>query len=165
MRQNSITLTYLPHRHCTGNICRYQKGKQKPYIEDGQTTHKKNDKGCFWMVSNSCSTRDTHRVIVSWYERKTWTDIVCFKIPISYCNYVPQTKFGRHIVFAPFLIIIIIIIIIIPLSFFLSPKVCPTHLSEMPWSNLMKPCRNIICHVKLCLSGLETANMLKRPTC
>jgi hypothetical protein len=29
-------------------------------------------------------------------------------------NYVPQTKFGRHIVFAPFLIIIIIII----LSFF-----------------------------------------------
>ena len=34
--------------------------------------------------------------------------------------YVPQTKFGRHIVFAPFLllIIIIIIIIIIILSFF-----------------------------------------------
>ena len=22
--------------------------------------------------------------------------------------------------------------------------------SEMPWSNFMKPCRNIICHVKLC---------------
>jgi hypothetical protein len=28
-------------------------------------------------------------------------------------------------------------------------KVCPTHFSEMPWSNFMKPCRNIICHVKL----------------
>jgi hypothetical protein len=33
--------------------------------------------------------------------------------------------------------------------FFLPPKVCPTHFSEMPWSNFMKPCRNIICHVKL----------------
>ena len=31
-------------------------------------------------------------------------------------NYVPQTKFGRYIVFAPFLIILIIIIIL--LSFF-----------------------------------------------
>ena len=35
------------------------------------------------------------------------------------------------------------------LFFFLPPKVCPTHFSEMPWSNFMKPCRNIICHVKL----------------
>ena len=34
-------------------------------------------------------------------------------------------------------------------SFFLPPKVCPTHISEMLWSNFMKPCRNIICHVKL----------------
>jgi hypothetical protein len=25
----------------------------------------------------------------------------------------------------------------------------PTQFSEMPWSNFMKPCRNIICHVKL----------------
>jgi hypothetical protein len=32
-------------------------------------------------------------------------------------HYVPQTKFGRHIVFAPFLIILIIILL---LSFFLS---------------------------------------------
>jgi hypothetical protein len=32
--------------------------------------------------------------------------------------YVPQTKFGRHIVFAPFLIIILIIILSFFLSFF-----------------------------------------------
>ena len=40
------------------------------------------------------------------------------------------------------------------LSFFLLSKVCLTHFSEMPRSNFMKPCRNIICHVKLCLSWL-----------
>jgi hypothetical protein len=27
---------------------------------------------------------------------------------------------------------------------------CPLDFSEMPWSNFMKPCRNSICHVKLC---------------
>jgi hypothetical protein len=32
------------------------------------------------------------------------------------------------------------------IQFFVNPP-----FSEMPWSNLMKPCRNIICHVKLCL--------------
>ena len=37
------------------------------------------------------------------------------------------------------------------LSFFLPPKVCPAHFWEMSWSNFMKPCRNIICHVKLYL--------------
>jgi hypothetical protein len=31
-----------------------------------------------------------------------------------------------------------------------STHFCPLDFSEMPWSNLMKPCRNIICHVKLC---------------
>ena len=43
---------------------------------------------------------------------------------------------------------------------------------EMPWSNFMKPCRNIICHVKLCCLrvdffkmaavDMETAKMLKK---
>jgi hypothetical protein len=31
-----------------------------------------------------------------------------------------------------------------------STHFCPLDFSEMPWSNFMKPCRNIICHVKLC---------------
>jgi hypothetical protein len=31
-----------------------------------------------------------------------------------------------------------------------STHLCPHDFSEMPWSNFMKPCRNIICHVKLC---------------
>ena len=31
-----------------------------------------------------------------------------------------------------------------------STHFCPLNFSEMPWSNFMKPCRNIICHVKLC---------------
>jgi hypothetical protein len=31
---------------------------------------------------------------------------------------------------------------------------CPLDFSEMPWSNFMKPCRNIICHVKMCCEGL-----------
>jgi hypothetical protein len=108
-------------------------------------------------------------------------------------NYVPQTKFGGHIVFAPFLIIIIIMApkrslwdILFLLCFLLlllllllllhhpdccrvmycystflfhyysyysysSTHFCPLDFSEMPWSNFMKPCRNIICHVKLCL--------------
>jgi hypothetical protein len=65
--------------------------------------------------------------------------------------YVPQTKFGRHIVFAPFLITVFFLLLFFFLSFFLPSKVCPTHFSEMPWSSFMKPCRNIVCHVKLCL--------------
>ena len=31
-----------------------------------------------------------------------------------------------------------------------STHFCPLYFSEMPWSNFMKPCRNIICHVKFC---------------
>ena len=44
------------------------------------------------------------------------------------------------------------VILLLPLflSFFLLSKVCQTHFSEMPSLTLMKPCRNIICHVKLC---------------
>ena len=34
--------------------------------------------------------------------------------------------------------------------YYSSTHFCPLHFSEMPWSNFMKPCRNIICHVKLC---------------
>jgi hypothetical protein len=45
-------------------------------------------------------------------------------------NYVLQAKFGRHIVFAPFLIIIIIIIILISIP--LSAQLCPSLFSEMP---------------------------------
>ena len=74
--------------HCTGKVWRYQRGHQKPYIEDGQTTQKKNDKGFPWRVSRFCSTCDTHRLTIRWHERKIQTDIVCFKIPISYCNYI-----------------------------------------------------------------------------
>jgi hypothetical protein len=36
-------------------------------------------------------------------------------------------------------------------TYYSSTHFCPLYFSEMPWSNLMKPCRNIICHVKLCL--------------
>ena len=35
-------------------------------------------------------------------------------------------------------------------SFSSSTHFFPLYFSEMPWSNYMKPCRNIICHVKLC---------------
>jgi len=31
-----------------------------------------------------------------------------------------------------------------------STHFCPLDFSKMPWSNFMKPCKNIICHVKLC---------------
>jgi len=34
--------------------------------------------------------------------------------------------------------------------YYSSTHFCPLDFSEMPWSNFMKPCRNIICHVKLC---------------
>jgi hypothetical protein len=34
--------------------------------------------------------------------------------------------------------------------YYSSTHFCPLDISEMPWSNFMKPCRNIICHVKLC---------------
>ena len=43
---------------------------------------------------------DHNSIIISWIQ----------KISLSVDNYVPQTKFVRHIVFALFLIIIIIII-------------------------------------------------------
>jgi hypothetical protein len=33
--------------------------------------------------------------------------------------------------------------------YYYSTHFCPFDFSEMPWSNIMKPCRNIICHVKL----------------
>jgi hypothetical protein len=33
--------------------------------------------------------------------------------------------------------------------YYYSTHFCPLDFSEMPWSNIMKPCRNIICHVKL----------------
>jgi hypothetical protein len=34
--------------------------------------------------------------------------------------------------------------------YYSSTHFCPLDFSEMPWSNFMKPFRNIICHVKLC---------------
>jgi hypothetical protein len=56
---------------------------------------------------------------------------------------------GNHIMIHQ--IISYLVIILLLLSFFLPSKVCLTHFSDMPRSNFMKPCRNIICHVKLCL--------------
>ena len=53
--------------------------------------------------------------------------------------------------------------------YYSSTHVWPVDFSEMPWSNFMKPCRNIICHVKLCLLGLIFSKWLplpwKRPKC
>ena len=53
--------------------------------------------------------------------------------------------------------------------YYSSTHVCPLDFSEMPWSNFMKPCRNIICHVKLCVKGLIFSKWLplpwKRPKC
>jgi hypothetical protein len=40
--------------------------------------------------------------------------------------------------------------------YYSSTHFCPLYFSEMPWSNFMKPCRNIICHVKLCLATVST---------
>ena len=46
---------------------------------------------------------------------------------------------------------------------------CPLNFSEIPRSNFMKPCRNTICHVKLCCEGLIFSKWLplpwKRPKC
>jgi hypothetical protein len=73
---------------------------------------------------------------------------LCLGAIITVSYYGSQTKFVRHITFALFLLLLIIIIIIIIIP--LSAHFCPSLFSEMPWSNLIKPCRNIICHVKLC---------------
>ena len=40
---------------------------------------------------------------------------------------------------------------------------CQLCFSEMPRSNFMKPCRNIICHVKLCIKGLIVSKWLPLP--
>jgi hypothetical protein len=49
-----------------------------------------------------------------------------------------------------------------------STHFCPLDFSEMPWSNFMKPCRNIICYVKfeirngantICLPKLRLGNI------
>ena len=106
--------------------------------------------------------------------------IICHYTLEHYPDYNVINKFGRLIVFAPFLLLIIIIIIASPRLPFLfhyysysysSTHFCPLDFSEMPWTNFMKPCKNIICHVKLCVKGLiffkmaavamETAKMLK----
>ena len=58
-----------------------------------------------------------------------------FLIQLSLCNYVPQTKFVWHIVFAPFLLLL--------LSFFLPPKVYPTHFSATTERKSMKLHRNV----------------------
>ena len=47
--------------------------------------------------------------------------------------------------------------------YYSSTHFCPLYFSEMPWSNFMKPCRNIICHVKLCCIGLIFSKWLPLP--
>ena len=53
--------------------------------------------------------------------------------------------------------------------YYSSTHFCPLYFSEMPWTNFMKACRNIICHVKLCCWGLIFSKWLplpwKRPKC
>ena len=73
-----------------------------------------------------------------------------FQVDFVLANWYPSSFWNWE----PLMILQIIsflVIIILLLSFFLPSKVCPTHFSEMPWSNFMKSCRNIICHVKLSL--------------
>ena len=48
-------------------------------------------------------------------------------------------------------------------SYYSSTHFCPLNFSEMPRSNFMKPCRNIICHVKLCCQGLIFSKWLPLP--
>jgi phage shock protein PspC (stress-responsive transcriptional regulator) len=79
-----------------------------------------------------------------------------------YSYYITPTVVRWCIVILRFFFTIIIIIILITSPRLLSGDVllfyyyyysthfCPLDFSEMPWSNFMKPCRNIICHVKLC---------------
>jgi hypothetical protein len=44
-----------------------------------------------------------------------------------------------------------------------STHFCPLDFSEMPWSDFMKPCRNIIWHEKLCCQGLFFSKWLPLP--
>jgi hypothetical protein len=71
-----------------------------------------------FMQSSSLILNGNHKGIFHNDEKSMCVWWWCGGSSSSY-YYVPQTKFGRHIVFAPFLLIIIIII----LSFFLLPKV------------------------------------------
>ena len=43
-----------------------------------------------------------------------------------------------------------VLLFYVSFHYYSSTHFCPLDFSEMPWSNFMKPCRNIICHVKLC---------------
>ena len=77
-------------------------------------------------------------------------------------NYVPQTKFGRHIVFAPFLIIILIIkspnevwrlVVFAPfliIIFFFSSWTCPTKFSETDDPIFTKIHRKVDPYLKRC---------------
>ena len=47
--------------------------------------------------------------------------------------------------------------------YYSSTHFCPLYFLEMPWSNFMKPCRNIICQVKLCWQGLINSKCLPLP--
>ena len=103
--------------------------------------------------------------------RSVWKLLACWKHSKwrYHGNWGTKTMGWDDVRYCFAMAILVLIIIIIILSFFLPSKVCPTHLSEMPWSNFMKPCRNIICHVKLCLYGLMFSKWLslpwKRPKC
>ena len=107
------------------------------------------------------SFRSYHILLLLWLPNEVG-ETYCF-CSVSY-YYVSQTKCVRHIVLA-LCLLLLLLIIIIPLS----ASLFPSLFSEMPWSNFMKPCRNIICHVKLCLYGLMFSKWLslpwKRPKC
>jgi hypothetical protein len=79
--------------------------------------------------------------------------------------YVRQTKFGRHIVFVPFLIILLLLSFF--LYFFLPPNVYPTHFSATTERKSMKLNSNVKHYeqttfgiFKMAAVAMETAKML-----
>jgi hypothetical protein len=72
-------------------------------------------------------------------QKKFKSPLFCFhgksgKVCPTDSDFVPQTKLGRHIVFAPFLIITFVLLFF----FFLSPKVYPTHFSATTFVSMAK---------------------------
>jgi hypothetical protein len=72
-----------------------------------------------------------------------------------YYYYITLTVIGWCIAILGFIFTII--------YYYSSTHFCPLDFSEMPWSNFMKPCRNIICHVKFCSWGLIFSKWLPLP--
>jgi hypothetical protein len=68
---------------------------------------------------------------------------------LSFINFCLASNLLCLIITSPRLLSGDVLVFYYSYYYYSSTHFCPLDFSEMPWSNFMKPCRHIICHVKL----------------